>query len=91
MIRIKLNDKEYPYKLTIAACKELKQKIGKDYLQMKFDDTEEIKWMLFYGIKYGMKISGEQDYLEASELDELDLPELLQAISQINPENKDPK
>ena len=87
---LKFNNKSYPYKLTLSACKELKSKIGKDILQVKFDDVEEIQWIIFLGIKAGCKLSDEKEYLEKSELDDLDLNELMEIVAQITPE-ADPK
>ena len=82
---IKFKNKEYPYKMTIAACKEFKQKCKKDILQCKFDEVEEIQWMLFLGIKYGCKAEDNIEYLELADLDSLDLKEMISLVEQVNP------
>ena len=48
MNKIKLQDKEYPVRLTIGAMVQYKRDTGEDFSQFKGDDMEKLGCIIFH-------------------------------------------
>ena len=58
MNKIKLQDKEYPVRLTIGAMVQYKHETGEDFSQFKGDDMEKLGCIIFHAARSASKADG---------------------------------
>ena len=88
MKTVKLNGKEYPYKFTIGAAKKFKEKFDVNVTQVDPNDLEQLQHIVFYGMQSGSKVEGKDFDLTIDALEDLDIEELADLVSQTSSEKK---
>ena len=85
-----INEKEYPYMLTIWACKEFKNKFGINVTNVESNDVEQLQYLLYYGLQGGAKVNEEKFDLKIEVLDNFDITELCEKLLDVK-EDENPK
>jgi len=81
MKTVKIQGKNYPYKFTISACKEFKEKFEKDVLDTNPKDVEETQWIVYLGLKYGAKVDGKEFTITPEFFEDFDYDELIEVMN----------
>ena len=55
MKKVKINGKDYPFRLTIGAMVAYKRDTGEDFSKFNGEDMEKMLHIIFYGIKSACK------------------------------------
>jgi len=85
-----INEKEYPYKLTISACKKFKEKFKINVSKADSSDVEQLQYLLYLGLEGGAAVNEIEFDLDIKVLDNYDITELCEKMLDVK-EDEDPK
>ena len=81
MKKVKINGKDYPFRLTIGSMVAYKRDTGEDFSKFNGEDMEKMLHIIFYGIKSACKADGIEfpyqspgeiaDYIDMGQINDL--------------------
>lgn len=89
MKKVKINGKDYPFRLTIGAMVAYKRDTGEDFSKFNGEDMEKMLHIIFYGIKSACKADSVEfpyqspdeiaDYIDMGQIGDLFEPQSVDA------------